>query len=55
MSSKRRLPDDSLLHSSAPQLSDYYIPGEDQRICEYIFVAGSAIAGDVIGYWYYRQ
>ena len=50
MSNKRRQVDDSLLSISAPKLSDFYVPSEDKKIREYMFVAGDAIAGADIAF-----
>ena len=55
MSYKGRQLDDSLLNISAPILSDYYMPSDDQKIREYMFVAGGGFAGTVIGYWYHLR
>ena len=66
MNNKGRQPDENLLSilANAPQLSDYCTPSEDQKIQEYMFVAGGAIVGGVTdigtsvikhvnGYWYF--
>ena len=53
MNNKGRQINDSLLNISAPKLSNYYEPSEDQKISEYMFGAGGG-AGALIVYFYNR-
>ena len=55
MSHKGQQTDDFLFNISAPKLSEYYLHSEDQKIREYIFVAGGAIVGAAIAYWFHLR